>query len=159
MPAEVAGDLGSRIRLVMYGRILRSHEVLMTVLEAELDRSSLSLSVFVSPVAEPASSADPAMVRTSAKSTLSADEALDIFEALDTNADGEISMIEFIKGLRASPDIAQRLELPTQIHQEDESRSIFQYTFGEIDVDLSKSVSRDEFVRYYARAPSSAGDP
>ena len=156
LAAELAGDLG-RIRLVMYGRILKSHEALTTVLEAELDKSSLSLSVFVAPKGEPVSSPDPTTARSSAKGTLSADEALDIFEALDTNGDGEISMIEFIKGLRASPSIAQRLELPTQIQQEDESRDIFQYTFGEIDVDLSKSVSRDEFVGYYARARLSAG--
>ena len=154
LAAQLDGDL-SRIRLVMYGRILKRHESLTTVLEAELDKSSVSLSVYVAPVAVPAASS---AAGAGAEFMLTTEEASEIFDALDTNSDGEISMIEFIKGLRSSPDLALRLKLPSEIQQEAASRTVFQHAFGEMDEDLSKSISRAEFVRYYTRARASAGD-
>ena len=87
---------------------------------------------------------------------LSAKEVKEIFEILDRNEDGQISMIEFIKGLRADAALAMRLGLPSKIAQEDKSRDIFQHTYGDMDVDLSKSISFDEFSSYYLRQrPSS----
>lgn len=155
IPAQLAGDL-SRIRLVMYGRILKGHEPLSSVLKAELDQSSISLSVYVAPPAD-REACPAAGSAASTTSILSTEEASTIFDALDTNSDGEISMIEFIKGLRSNPDLARRLGLPSEIQQEAASRTIFQHTFGEMDADLSKSISREEFVRYYTRTRASAG--
>ena len=85
----------------------------------------------------------------------------ELFERLDANSDGKITMIEFIKGLRSDRELALRLQLPTHIHQEDESRQIFQHAFGDIDVDLSKDISREEFLSYYRQPgrllPASTG--
>ena len=68
-------------------------------------------------------------------------EAKDIFARLDSNSDNKISMIEFVHGLRRNADLARRLGLPTEIHQEDESREIFQHAFGDMDMDLNKNIS------------------
>ena len=38
-------------------------------------------------------------------------------EQMDANGDGEISQIEFIKALRQHPELADKLELPSSIHQ------------------------------------------
>ena len=83
------------------------------------------------------------------RQALSASEVEEIFKILDRNGDGLISMIEFIKGLRANPALAIRLDLPSKIAQEDKSRDIFQHAYGDMDVDLSKSISLDEFSSYY----------
>jgi len=83
------------------------------------------------------------------REALSASEVEKIFEILDQNGDGQISMIEFIKGLRANPALAIRLDLPSKIAQEDKSRDIFQHAYGDMDMDLSKSISFDEFSSYY----------
>jgi hypothetical protein len=83
------------------------------------------------------------------RQALSASEVEEIFEILDQNGDGQISMIEFIKGLRADPALAFRLDLPSKIAQEDKSRDIFQHAYGDMDVDRSKSISLDEFSSYY----------
>ena len=70
-------------------------------------------------------------------------------QELDANGDGSISQIEFIKGLRKNPILAQKLEMPSVIHQESESRTLFQQAFHEIDVDESKTISQDEFLAFY----------
>ncbi|KAJ1468431.1 hypothetical protein T484DRAFT_1855265 [Baffinella frigidus] len=77
--------------------------------------------------------------------------------ALDVNGDGEISMIEFIRGLRKDPDLAARLHLPSSFQQESEARSIFQLVFGEMDLDDSKSISKDEFLAFYEEAVGAQG--
>ena len=66
----------------------------------------------------------PGQLRESAKSgtLLSVDEAMTVFEEMDVNRNGEISQIELIKALRSNHFLAQRLGLPNQIRQEEESR-------------------------------------
>ena len=81
-------------------------------------------------------------------------------QELDANGDGSISQIEFIKGLRKNPILAQKLEMPSVIHQESESRTLFQQAFHEIDVDESKTISQDEFLAFYrplSALPSGSG--
>ena len=95
---------------------------------------------------------------TGGKAELTMDEARGAFNALDTNSDGKISMLEFVRGLRCMPDLARKLHLPTVIRQEEESRKIFQHAFGEMDVDLSKNISLDEFLSFYLRPIRSAED-
>jgi len=80
---------------------------------------------------------------------LSFDELQDIFKILDKNGDGVISHIEFIKGLKQNPGIANRLGMPAHIQQEDGTRDRYQLTFGEIDADDSKNIDFEELCRYY----------
>ena len=53
---------------------------------------------------------------------LSVEDATKVFKEIDVNDNGEISQIELIKAMRSNPLLAQRMGLPTQIRQEDESR-------------------------------------
>ena len=48
---------------------------------------------------------------------LSSQELREIFRKMDSNGDGQISQIEFIKGLRHNPQLAAQLDLPSSIHQ------------------------------------------
>jgi len=48
---------------------------------------------------------------------LSSQELREIFRKMDSNGDGQISQIEFIKGLRHNPELAAQLDLPSSIHQ------------------------------------------
>jgi hypothetical protein len=57
--------------------------------------------------------------------------------------------IEYIKALRKNETLADRLGLPCQIRQEQDSRKIFQLTYGDMDTDNSKTISLQEFVEYF----------
>jgi hypothetical protein len=87
---------------------------------------------------------------------LTREESEEIFKAIDANGNGQISQIEYIKALRKDELLARRLGLPSQIKQEEDSRNIFQLTYGELDRDGSKTISLDEFIAYYTkpRTPS-----
>ena len=63
------------------------------------------------------------------------DEALRAaFEAADANSNGEVSIIEAIKALRANSDFARALGLePQHVKQEDGSRDKFIRAFGAFD--------------------------
>ena len=76
-------------------------------------------------------------------------ELIRIFEALDKNENSEVSMAEFIKGLRQSEELAHKLGMPVVSHQEHESRTVFQLAYGDMDADSSKSISFDEFWSYF----------
>jgi len=80
---------------------------------------------------------------------LGREESKQIFKEIDANGNGEISQIEYIKALRKDKTLADRLGLPCEIKQEDESRRVFQYMYGEMDKDDSKSINLEEFVAYY----------
>ncbi|KAJ1487616.1 hypothetical protein T484DRAFT_2207523 [Baffinella frigidus] len=90
---------------------------------------------------------------------LTREEAEAVFAALDTNADGAISQIEFVKGLRKNSALAMLLHLPTHIEQESESRTIFQLAFGSMDKDDSKTIDLSEFLAFYAPAPPTSLAP
>ena len=53
---------------------------------------------------------------------LTRQESTKIFYELDADGNGDVSQIEVIKALRKNPDLAQRLGLPSQIRQEEDSR-------------------------------------
>lgn len=76
-------------------------------------------------------------------------EAEEIFSKLDTNSHGKISMIQFVHSVRTNPEIAHRLQLPTEHHREYECRDMFQHVFGDVDLDMSKNISLNDFVAYY----------
>jgi hypothetical protein len=75
--------------------------------------------------------------------SLSRDEAVDVFQQID-----EISQIESIRAVQKSSALARHLDLPNEIHQEDESRKLFALTH-DIDEDRTKSISLEEFLAYY----------
>ena len=77
------------------------------------------------------------------------DEYIEIFRQIDGNGDGQISQIEFIRALRRDSALALKLGLPHVIHQEDESRRLFESTFHELDADNSKTISLSEWLRFY----------
>jgi len=79
----------------------------------------------------------------------SPEEIREIFKTIDSNGDIEISRIEFMKALRKNPSIGARLELPSVIQQEDDSRRLFQQAFQDIDTDDSKTISLEEFTNFY----------
>ena len=73
----------------------------------------------------------------------------EMFRQIDENGDGQISQIEFIRALRRDSALALKLGLPHVIHQEDESRRLFESTFHELDADNSKTISLSEWLRFY----------
>lgn len=85
-------------------------------------------------------------------------EAEDIFSKLDTDSHGKISMMRFVHGVRTNPDIARRLQLPTEHHREYECRDMFQHVFGDVDLDMSKNISLDDFVAYYEQRMGLSSD-
>ena len=76
-------------------------------------------------------------------------ELHEIFQILDKNGDGVISHVEFIKGLKQAPWIAEKLGMPARIQPEDGTRHKYQLIFGEIDADDSKNIDFDELCLYY----------
>ncbi len=79
------------------------------------------------------------------------DEALRAaFEAADANSNGEVSIIEAIKALRANADFARALGLePQHVKQEDGSRDKFIRAFGAFDGDGDKRLTFSEFRAGY----------
>lgn len=92
-----------------------------------------------------ASAGQPAHVQERMTTT----ECENIFARLDMNADGRISVMDFINGLRCHPDIAQRLQMPTSTHQENELRKIFEHSTGAMGSDFGKTIGLHEFISYY----------
>jgi C-terminal processing protease CtpA/Prc len=74
---------------------------------------------------------------------------VEIFKQIDANRNGEISQIEFIQALRRDSALANRLGLPNEIRQEDESRKLFAFKYADIDKDQNKALSLGEFLAYY----------
>ena len=85
----------------------------------------------------------PAITYTSAPQ-LTALELINIFKTLDANGDGEVSHVEFLKGLKKHPTIAEKLGMPTDIRAEDGTRDSYQLAFGQIDNNDSKSIDLTE---------------
>jgi hypothetical protein len=82
---------------------------------------------------------------------LTRDETVEIFKQMDANGNGEISQIEFIKALRRDSALANRLGLPSEIRQEDESRKLFALKYADMDKDQNKAISFEEFLAYYSQ--------
>ena len=89
---------------------------------------------------------------------LSEQEAINLFQQIDVNGNGEISQIEFIKAIRKDAKLAKCLGLPSEIRQEEESRNLFALKYANIDSDESKSISLAEFVVYYTQGEGGAGE-
>jgi hypothetical protein len=90
------------------------------------------------------------------KTSLSRDEAVEIFRQIDANGIGEISQIDFIKALQRNSALAKRLGIPNEIRQEDQLFALTfkhtsrTYTFDH-DKDQNPAISLEEFVSYYRK--------
>lgn len=76
---------------------------------------------------------------------------LQVFDSLDANHDGHITLMELVRSLREKSirgRSAQRLGLPEHVRQEDGTRNRLVQIFHEIDTDDSKTITREELLRY-----------
>ena len=71
------------------------------------------------------------------------------FALIDKNGDGVLTRIEVIKALKKSKEVQHLLRLPAAIRQEDGTRDAFEEVYQKIDVDDSKSITREEFEAYF----------
>jgi hypothetical protein len=91
-----------------------------------------------------------------------------IFELLDSDGNGEISKIEFIKALRSRPTVAELFNVSTfdregggrhPMTQESAARVQMERAFQLIDTDHSKTISKSEFGRFVAVELNGAASP
>jgi len=71
--------------------------------------------------------------------------ASDLFDDIDANQDGLLSQVELIKALRKNQHLAQALDLPQQIRQEDGSRDKFAAVFHKLAVKDDKTITKREW--------------
>ena len=72
-----------------------------------------------------------------------------MFQMMDRNNDGELSLTEFIVALRAHPEISSALKLPQVIRQEDGSRDKCVHAFNDMDHNNSDFIDIHKFLKYY----------
>lgn len=88
-----------------------------------------------------------------------------IFEVVDRDHSGRINVREMIIGLRHNNHLCALLHLPSHIHQEDGTRTVFERIFQAMDNDEVRAVTFDQFVHYVInhqadeRPPLLAGSP
>jgi Ca2+-binding EF-hand superfamily protein len=78
------------------------------------------------------------------------DRLRQIFDRADRNGDGKLSRAELILRLRRDVDLADLLNLPARISDED--RGTFERVFQTMDTDDSRGVDVEEFVAHLSRA-------
>jgi hypothetical protein len=83
-------------------------------------------------------------------------EVENMFYNIDRNHDGSVTRTELLIALRRDPDLAERLELASHVHQEGRSRVKFEEVFRSIDADSSTTISMDEFCGHFLRVKEAA---
>eukprot|EP00230_Micromonas_polaris_P010990 CAMPEP_0197121158 /NCGR_PEP_ID=MMETSP1390-20130617/3357_1 /TAXON_ID=38833 /ORGANISM="Micromonas sp., Strain CCMP2099" /LENGTH=437 /DNA_ID=CAMNT_0042563031 /DNA_START=26 /DNA_END=1336 /DNA_ORIENTATION=+ len=76
----------------------------------------------------------------------------EVFDIIDANGDGVLTVNEFITALRTDPEVGRLLDLGTVdvvAHDEAQSRDAFEKVFTKLDTDSSLTVTRDEFKNYF----------
>ena len=72
--------------------------------------------------------------------TMTAYEVIDAFVTLDQDKDGQVTNTEFVDGLKANWQIAQKFGLEQNLVLEDVSREKYDLVFGQVDYDNSKTI-------------------
>lgn len=57
------------------------------------------------------------------------------------------------QALRKNPEVGRLLDLGTVVHQEEDSRDLFERVFQRLDADSSRTVTRTEFQEYFRPEP------
>jgi hypothetical protein len=81
-----------------------------------------------------AASVGPAM-------TMTPFEVIDSFIVLDVDRNGQLTHEEFIQGLKANRQIAEKFVLDQNVVLEDVSKEKYDLVFGQIDNDSTKTIS------------------
>jgi hypothetical protein len=82
-------------------------------------------------------------------SELGLDQLRAIFTECDTDGDGVVTKIEFIKACRRNRNISVFFQLPPNIRQEDGSRTQMEKLFQDMDKDSDRKIRWAEFLAYY----------
>jgi hypothetical protein len=69
----------------------------------------------------------------------------EMWEIADRNGDGKVTKPELIKALRGFADLAEDLNLPQNIRQEDGTRQQFEEFFQNLDTNNDRNISWEEF--------------
>lgn len=88
------------------------------------------------------------------------DRLREIFARADRNGDGALSRSELILRLRKDEELAELLQLPQRVG--DDERDVFEAVFQGMDTDDDKSITSAEFVAYFSSYKSEferAGTP
>ena len=160
---QVILDMGERVTCELYCRCLAlAHAQPSGCLAALLrlgddaragkERNALSAQQLSSAVVSSAvqSSAVVSAKDTSASPTRRAQMVAAAFRRIDTNGDGHLSRAEVIVACRTDAEVRALLGLPQHIRQEDGTREAFERVFQRFDVDDSKGIELDEFMRVFA---------
>ncbi|OUS42625.1 hypothetical protein BE221DRAFT_62631 [Ostreococcus tauri] len=70
-----------------------------------------------------------------------------VFELIDYDEDGEVTLVEFLSALHSNPEIGALLDEGTA--EGDDVSKVVSDVFSKMDADQNKSVSFDEFVEYF----------
>jgi hypothetical protein len=73
--------------------------------------------------------------------TMTPFEVIDSFIVLDVDRNGQLTHEEFIQGLKANRQIAQKFGLDQNVVLEDVSKEKYDLVFGQIDNDSTKTIS------------------
>ena len=72
-----------------------------------------------------------------------------IFDTLDSNRKGYLTNADFVKGLKLHKNVAELLDLPQYIRQEDGSRERYQDMFMNMDPDGTKKITKKRLFEYF----------
>ena len=78
----------------------------------------------------------------------------DMFAMADANGDGQITRAELIRSLRKHPKLAEMLDLPEKVG--DEQRQAFERVFQAIDRDDNRTIDADEFTKFFLSGKAKA---
>jgi len=109
----------------------------------------------VEPVAAAAPALTSPMPSASASAVVDTEYLRQVFNLIDYDDNGEITLVEFLSALHSNPEIGALLDEGTATAGDDVSQ-IVSDVFSRMDADQNKSVNFQEFVKYFAVQQSNA---
>ena len=76
-------------------------------------------------------------------------DAVNIFRSLDSEGTGQIPTSEFIRNLKASPELAAKLGMPEKLRRETILRESYQLVFGSFECDQAKIINVKHLKLYH----------